>query len=210
MKQLTFSKKDSRLYMAFMYVTFTSLLVGGLMGLLQTLVRSGKYQLPFGIDYYTILTVHGVILGLVMTTFFIIGFQFSLMGKTVGLSDKQRKFSLVVILDYAYGTVMAAVTILSGQASVLYTFYAPLRAHPVFYFGLALVIIGSWVAAFVNFRQLYLWKKANKGQKSPLLAYHGDDQYDYVGDCISWRRGFRSCSIHSMVSWICSNHQCFA
>ena len=55
MKQLTFSKKESRLYMAFMYVTFTSLLVGGLMGLLQTLVRSGKYTLPFGIDYYTIL-----------------------------------------------------------------------------------------------------------------------------------------------------------
>lgn len=171
MKQLTFSKKDSRLYMAFMYVTFTSLLVGGLMGLLQTLVRSGKYQLPFGIDYYTILTVHGVILGLVMTTFFIIGFQFSLMGKTVGLSDKQRKAAWWSFWIMLTGTVMASVMVLTGQASVLYTFYAPLRAHPVFYFGLALVIIGSWVAAFINFRQLYLWKKANKGQKSPLLAY---------------------------------------
>ena len=171
MKQLTFSKKESRLYMAFMYVTFTSLLVGGLMGLLQTLVRSGKYKLPFGIDYYTILTVHGVILGLVMTTFFIIGFQFSLMGKTVGLSDKQRKAAWWSFWIMLTGTVMASVMVLTGQASVLYTFYAPLRAHPVFYFGLALVIIGSWVAAFINFRQLYLWKKANKGQKSPLLAY---------------------------------------
>ena len=46
-----------------------------------------------------------------------------------------------------------------------------LRAHPVFYIGLALVIVGSWIAAFVNFRQLYVWKKANKGQKSPLLAF---------------------------------------
>lgn len=171
MKQLTFSKKESRLYMAFMYVTFTSLLVGGLMGLLQTLVRSGKYKLPFGIDYYTILTVHGVILGLVMTTFFIIGFQFSLMGKTVGLSDKQRKAAWWSFWIMLTGTVMASVMVLTGQASVLYTFYAPLRAHPIFYFGLALVIIGSWVAAFINFRQLYLWKKANKGQKSPLLAY---------------------------------------
>ena len=171
MNHQLFSKKDSRLYMSFMYVTYISLLVGGLMGLLQTLVRSDKFTLPFGIDYYTILTVHGVILGLVLTTFFIIGFQFSLMGKTVGLSDQQRKVAWWSFWIMLIGTIMAATTILVGQASVLYTFYAPLRAHPAFYFGLALVIIGSWIAAIVNFRQLYVWKKANKGKKSPLLAY---------------------------------------
>lgn len=166
-----YSKQESRLYMAFMYVTFISLLVGGLMGLLQTLVRSGKYNLPFGIDYYTILTVHGVILGLVLTTFFIIGFQFSLMGKTVGMSDGQRKVGWWSFWIMLIGTIMAATTILVGEASVLYTFYAPLRAHPAFYIGLALVIVGSWIAAIVNFRQLYVWKKAHKGEKSPLLAY---------------------------------------
>ncbi|MBO1914157.1 cbb3-type cytochrome c oxidase subunit I, partial [Microvirga sp. 3-52] len=112
-----------------------------------TFVRSGKYTLPFGIDYYTILTVHGVILGLVMTTFFIIGFQFSLMGKTVGMTDKQRKAAWWSFWIMLTGTIMASVMVLTGQASVLYTFYAPLRAHPIFYFGLALVIIGSWVAA---------------------------------------------------------------
>ncbi|HJF31849.1 MAG TPA: b(o/a)3-type cytochrome-c oxidase subunit 1 [Sporosarcina psychrophila] len=169
--QLPLSKKDSRLYMAFMYVTYIALLVGGLMGLLQTLARSGKYTLPFNINYYTILTVHGVILGLVLTTFFIIGFQFSLMGKTVGISDKQRKVAWLSFWVMVVGTVMAATTILVGEASVLYTFYAPLRAHPAFYFGLAFVIIGSWIAAFVNFRQLYVWKKAHKGEKSPLLAF---------------------------------------
>lgn len=169
--QLPINKKDSRLYMSFMHVTYVSLLIGGLMGLLQTLVRSGKFTLPFGIDYYTILTVHGVILGLVFTTYFIIGFQYSLMAKTVGLSDKQRKAAWIGFIIMLVGTVMAAVTILVGQASVLYTFYAPLRAHPAFYFGLAFVIIGSWVAAFVNFRQLYVWKKAHKGEKSPLLAF---------------------------------------
>jgi len=170
-KLFSFSKKESRLYMSFMYVTFISLLIGGLMGLLQTFVRSGKYTLPFGIDYYTILTVHGVILGLVLTTFFIIGFQFSLLGKTVGISDKQIMVGWISFWVMLIGTVMASITILVGQASVLYTFYAPLRAHPAFYIGLALVIVGSWVAAFVNFRQLYVWKKAHKGEKSPLLAF---------------------------------------
>ncbi|MFS0688568.1 b(o/a)3-type cytochrome-c oxidase subunit 1 [Sporosarcina sp. 179-K 8C2 HS] len=171
LKNYLFSKGDARLYMSFMHVTFAALLIGGLMGLLQTLSRSGQFHLPFGINYYTILTVHGVILGLVLTTFFIVGFQFSLMGKTVGISDKQRQWAWIAFWTMLVGTIMAATTILVGQANVLYTFYAPLRAHAAFYIGLALVIVGSWIAVFVNFRQLYVWKKANPGQKSPLLAF---------------------------------------
>lgn len=154
-----------------MHVTFVSLLVGGLMGLLQTLVRSGKYTLPFNIDYYTVLTTHGVILGLVLTTFFIVGFQFSLMGKSVGITDKQLKWGWISFWVMLLGTVLSAWMILTGQASVLYTFYTPLRAHPIFYIGLVLVIVGSWIACFVNFRQLYVWKKAHKGEKSPLPAF---------------------------------------
>ncbi|QSS98418.1 b(o/a)3-type cytochrome-c oxidase subunit 1 [Pontibacillus sp. ALD_SL1] len=167
--QLT--KKDSKLSMAHMWVAFISLLIGGLMGLLQTLVRTGRFTLPFGIDYYQILTVHGVILALVLTTFFIIGFQFSLMSKTVGMSDKERVWAWIAFWVMLVGTIAAATMILLGKASVLYTFYAPLAAHPIFYFGLTLVIVGTWIACFVNFHQLYKWKKANKGEKSPLLAF---------------------------------------
>lgn len=169
--ELTLSKAERRLYMAFMYVAFISLFIGGLMGLLQTLVRSGEFTLPWGIDYYQILTVHGVILGLVLTTFFIIGFQYALMGKTVGISKKQLKWGWISFWVMTIGTAMTAITILLGKASVLYTFYAPLKAHPVFYIGLALVVVGSWIAAFVNFRQFYVWKKAHPNEKSPLLAF---------------------------------------
>ncbi|TMN23944.1 b(o/a)3-type cytochrome-c oxidase subunit 1 [Lentibacillus cibarius] len=165
------SKQEKRLSMSFMYVTFISLLIGGLMGLLQTLVRSGTFSLPWGIGYYQILTVHGVILGLVLTTYFIIGFQYTLMNKTVGMSHKQRQTAWLGFWVMVVGTIMASITILLGKASVLYTFYAPLKAHPAFYIGLALVIIGSWIACFVNFRQLQVWKKQHKGEKSPLLAF---------------------------------------
>src|SRR5690625_4377529 len=92
-EQFAISKKESKLLMSFFYVVFIALFVGGLMGLLQTLVRSGKFTLPWGIDYYQILTIHGVILGLVLTTYFIIGFQHALMIKTVGMSDKQDRKS---------------------------------------------------------------------------------------------------------------------
>ncbi|GGB33122.1 cytochrome C [Virgibacillus dakarensis] len=168
---LQLTKANKKLSLAFIAVAFISLLIGGLMGLLQTLVRSGTLTLPWGIDYYQILTVHGVILGLVLTTYFIIGFQYALMGKTVGMTVKERKIAWLGFWVMLVGTIMTATTILLGKANVLYTFYAPLKAHPVFYIGLALVIIGSWFACFVNFHQLYRWKKAHKGVKSPLLAF---------------------------------------
>jgi cytochrome c oxidase subunit I len=142
-----------------MYVTFISLLIGGLMGFLQTLVRSGTITLPWGIDYYQVLTVHGVILALVLTTFFIIGFQFSLMGKTVGISQKQRKVAWISFWIMLIGTIITATMILLGKASVLYTFYAPLKAHPLFYIGLALVIVGTWFAEWLIFVSSMYGKK---------------------------------------------------
>ncbi|MFD2045826.1 b(o/a)3-type cytochrome-c oxidase subunit 1 [Ornithinibacillus salinisoli] len=170
-ENLPITKSESKLYMSFMYVAFISLFIGGLMGLLQVFVRSGKLTLPWGIDYYQVLTVHGVILGLVLTTYFIIGFHFSLLGKTVGISDKQRKVAWLAFGIMVIGTIMTATTILLGKASVLYTFYAPLKAHPAFYIGLALVVVGSWIAGFVNWCQLYVWKKSHPKEKSPLLAF---------------------------------------
>lgn len=169
--ELSLSKKEKRLVMAYMYVAMVSLLVGGLAGLLQVLVRSGEFELPWGISYYTILTVHGVVLALVMTTFFIIGFQNALMGKTVGFSEKQLKWAWVGYWVMLIGTVMAAVTILIGKANVLYTFYTPLKAHPAFYIGITLVVVGTWITAAINFRQFYVWKKGHPDEKSPLLAF---------------------------------------
>lgn len=163
--------KDAKLSMAHMYVAFISLLIGGLMGLLQVLVRTGKMTLPFGIDYYQVLTVHGVILALVLTTFFIIGFQYALMSKTVGMSDGERKWAWISFYVMLIGTVVTAVMILLGKANVLYTFYAPLQAHPLFYIGLALVVVGSWIAVFVNLHQFFKWKKQHRGEVSPLLAF---------------------------------------
>ena len=65
--------------MAYIYVAFAALAIGGLMGLLQTLVRSGRLELPGGINYYEILTAHGVLLGLGLTTYFILGFNLQLL-----------------------------------------------------------------------------------------------------------------------------------
>lgn len=166
------NKNDSRLVMAHMYVAIGCLVLGGLAGLLQTLVRSGYLQLPKQISYYQILTVHGIVLALVLTTFFILGFQFSAVAKTSGhLTSVQRKFGWVGFWVMIIGTLMAATMVLLNKATVLYTFYAPLKAHAIFYIGMALVVVGSWISTVGQILKYVEFKKKNPGKKSPLLSY---------------------------------------
>lgn len=54
------NRLDARLSLAHFYVAFGSILFAGLLGLLQTLVRSELITLPPWINYYQILTGHGV------------------------------------------------------------------------------------------------------------------------------------------------------
>jgi cytochrome c oxidase subunit I len=168
----TVDRRDAKLAMAHIYVAFVALALGGLAGLLQVLVRSGKFTLPANISYYTILTTHGVLLGLVLTTFFIIGFQFAAMSRTAGtFSNRVRTWGWIGFWLMTIGTAMTAFYILIGEASVLFTFYAPLQAHPGFYLGLTLVVVGSWISGFAMFAHYAKWKKANPGKTSPLLTF---------------------------------------
>src|SRR5690625_4621941 len=166
------SNKDAKLVMAHMYVAFIALFVGATCGLLQTLERSGTLKLPAGISYYQILTVHGVVLGLVLTTFFILGFMIASQSKTTGGYNKtERIIGWTGYWMMVTGTISAATMILLNEATVLYTFYAPLQAHVIFYIGLALVIVGSWLIGFVIFKRHARFRKENPGVQTPLLSY---------------------------------------
>lgn len=165
-------KKDATLALAHIYVGFTALALGGLAGLLQVLVRSGKFILPAGIGYYQVLTVHGVLLGLVLTTFFILGFQHAAISRTSGAySGKSRLLGWSGFWVMLIGTIMAAVMILLNEATVLYTFYAPLQAHWIFYLGLTFVVVGSWLGGAGMIIKYVSWRKENPGQPSPLLTF---------------------------------------
>ena len=165
-------KRDGRLALAHIYVAFMALFIGGLCGLLQVLVRSGQFTLPWGITYYQILTVHGVLLGLILTTYFIFGFQIAAVSRTAGtLTDKQRLIGWIGFWTMTAGTVAASIMVLLNEASVLYTFYAPLQAHWIFYVGMALVVVGSWIGGIAQIMKYVEWRKANPGQPSPLITF---------------------------------------
>jgi cytochrome c oxidase subunit 1 len=69
------------------------------------------------------------------------------------------------------GVLLAAVPLLTGNASVLYTFYPPLMAHPAFYIGATLLVVGSWVWCLQMVMMMTTWKKAHPGETVPLAMF---------------------------------------
>ena len=91
------------------------------------------------------LTVHGVLLALVFTTFFIFAYLYAGLARTLDgqLIQSSRTLAWIGYGMMTLGTVFALVHILTNDASVLYTFYPPLHAAPWFYVGLALLVVGG-------------------------------------------------------------------
>ncbi|MFG6493907.1 b(o/a)3-type cytochrome-c oxidase subunit 1 [Fictibacillus sp. UD] len=165
-------KRDAHLSLAFLTVSFIALFIGAIAGLLQTFVRSGAIELPLSIGYYQLLTAHGVLLALIFTTFFILGFLYAGISKTMGtLYDVPRRTGWLGFVMMTFGTGLATVFILLNKATVLYTFYAPLQASPWFYIALVHVVVGSWLCAFSMWNQHYIWKSRTKNKLSPLFSY---------------------------------------
>ncbi len=165
------SKSLKRLIYLELSIPVALLTLGIYHGLMQTIYRAGVlHQAAFAkLEYYQGLTLHGVINALVLTTFFAVAFGHAIM--TFYLKTEPRKnlawLSFALMLT---GTVMAAWAILAGKASVLYTFYPPLKAHPLFYLGAALLIVGSWIPLFDWARMYVQWKKVNEEVKMPLAV----------------------------------------
>ncbi len=121
--------------------------------------------------YYLSLTAHGVLMALVFTTFFIMGLGYVLSQETLGRIRGRRTAWFAFYLALA-GTVGAAATILAGKSTVLYTFYPPLQAHPIFYIGAALLVVGSWIWGGVMIASYLSWKREHPGMPVPL-PIHG-------------------------------------
>jgi cytochrome c oxidase subunit 1 len=172
------TKQDKRFVGLHLLVATAALFVGSLFGPLQAFEWSGLdlYQFlePIGLgSYYKGLTLHGVLNALVWTTFFITGF---LTLTTIIGFRRRLVYPMLNKIGFAtmvVGLVMAAVPILAGWASVLYTFYPPLTANWAFYLGLTLVVVGSWIEGYGFFFTYRAWRKDNPDERTPFIAFAG-------------------------------------
>jgi cytochrome c oxidase subunit 1 len=169
----SFQPQDRRLILAHIGFAFIAFAIGAIAGLVQALQRTGFITLPAGIGYYQLLTAHGVSMALIFTTFFIIGFLYSGLAKTLGgkLLPSANQVGWIGYYMMVIGTLVGLYEIVMNNASVLYTFYAPMQASPFFYIALALVVVGSWLGGIAIFMNYAKWRKNNPGEPSPLSAY---------------------------------------
>ncbi|HET9029141.1 MAG TPA: cbb3-type cytochrome c oxidase subunit I [Candidatus Aquilonibacter sp.] len=170
-ENLTMVRRENRLVIAHIYTATAAICLGAIAGVLQGFSRASAITLPTWFDYYRILTLHGVLMAIVFTTFFITGLSTFVTYRNIERNDRPLALGWLGWWMMLIGTAMAAVTIIKGDASVLYTFYAPLKASPFFYIGATILILGTWVVAFDLYANVFYWRKTRKGEKIPLPVF---------------------------------------
>jgi cytochrome c oxidase subunit 1 len=155
------------------WVAFIFFLVATLLGVYQVAERSGLFPLIESPEvYFASVSTHGVLMGFVLTTFTVMGTGYywaatSLMRPIWGGNGLGWTAFWVALI----GVLMAALPLLTGNASVLYTFYPPLQANPLFYIGATLLIVGSWIWCLQMIMSTIVWKRENPGQPVPLVMF---------------------------------------
>ena len=160
------------------FVAFVAFGLGALFGLIQALHRTDILRFIPSTDYYTVLTAHGVLLVIVFTIFFLVGlFQWAIT-RSFDRPAEDIRITKAWLALMSVGSAVTGVTILLGfvdevgiSADVLFTFYAPLQAHPLFYAGLAVFLVGTWIAGADWFRSWLAWNAEHPDERIPLQAF---------------------------------------
>ena len=170
----TLSASEKRMVLTYLIIGFSHLMLGILLGMLQGLEHAGidLYQyVPMLRHYYQGLSMHGTFNAMVFTFTFIHAF----LNFAVSYGFRRPLHSVplgwVTFWVTIVGIGLVDKALLTNQASVLYTFYAPMQAHPTYYIGLALLVVGTLLAA-LNYSLTYkAWRRDNPGQRIPLLPF---------------------------------------
>ena len=161
-----------RLVLAHIWLAFAAFLIACVLGAWQMWARSPLVAPAHtAANYFRSVTLHGVSMAYVLSTFFIMGFGYYVAETALDRALPGLKVAWAAFWAGVLGVVITVLAVLSGQASVLYTFYPPMTATPWFYIGLVLVVAGSWVWCGLMIAALAAWKRANPGAPAPLAMF---------------------------------------
>jgi cytochrome c oxidase subunit I len=165
-------QNSSRLALYHYWVAFAVFLPAVALGAWQMLMRS---PLPAPLDdsnaYYTSVTLHGTAMAYVVTTFFAMGFGYAVTATSLGRPVRGVTAAWIGFVICLVGTLMAVVIVLSGRATVLYTFYPPLLGSVWYYLGALLLVGGSMIWVVLMVYNMVTWKRDNPGQPVPLPMF---------------------------------------
>ncbi len=164
--------RSRRLAGANLGVAIGAFAIAAAMGMMQAVSR-GNLAVPGRSPkmFYLSVTAHGVMMALVFTTFFIMGLGIALTTAALERPLRLPRLGWAGFWVALAGTLAAAWAIFAGKATVLYTFYPPLEAHPAFYIGLTLLVVGSWIWSAVILTTYRGWRREHPDAPAPLAAF---------------------------------------
>jgi cytochrome c oxidase subunit 1 len=165
--------KNFRVFLlAHFWLAFGAFGLACVLGLYQVIERSGLITaLQSPQVYFASVSTHGVLMGFVLTTFFVMGFGYLVAVSSLKMPLWNPGLAWIGFGLSAFGTVLAAIPLLTGKGSVLYTFYPPVQASPLLYIGATLLVVGSWFWAAIMLVMFAKWKKAHPGETVPLPMF---------------------------------------
>lgn len=164
--------KPGKLPLWHIVVSVSAFGIAAFMAVMQSMSRA-NLPLPGRTEniYYLSVTAHGVLMAFVFTTFFIMGLGYFFVETELDAALINRGLAWASFWTALAGSALTLVTILLGQASVLYTFYPPMKANPCFYIGLVMLVLGSWGWSYIMLSALRRFRKANPGRTVPLSVH---------------------------------------
>ena len=147
------------------------LAIGGVLALLIALTRWQAVHLLPATMFYELLSAHG----LVMLIFWILFFEVAglIFASTILLSSRMV-LPLLGWVAYAMmlaGSVVAMTQMLTGQATVMFTSYPPLRATPVYYGAVLVFAVGVIVGVVHFFVNLLAARRRGDVGTLPLFTF---------------------------------------
>jgi cytochrome c oxidase subunit 1 len=166
---------DHRLTGAYLIVALVALFGGVVTGLFQALEHAGVNLYPTLSpvikSYYHGLSLHGVLNVLVWTTFFICGFLQFITARALATPLASLRLGWATFWLMTGGLILAAIPLLGNAATVMFTFYPPMRAHWAFYIGLTVVVVGTWLVTLNLVLTYRAWRARNPAARTPLAAF---------------------------------------
>lgn len=177
MSQVYAAHPEKKLTLYFLVLGFVAVIVGSLFGPFQALNYGNvdaypllKRLLPFVQSYYQGLTLHGVLNAIVFTQLFAQAIMVYLPARELGLKPNMTLGWVSWWMAFL-GLLLAALPLLSNDATVLYTFYPPLKGHWAFYLGASVFVLSTWVSIYLVLDMWRRWKAQNPGKTTPLVTY---------------------------------------
>jgi cytochrome c oxidase subunit 1 len=148
------------------------LAIGGVFGLLVALTRWPAVHLLSSDMFYLVLTAHGLDVLLVWIIFFEIAVLYFASAILLNCRLATPRIAWVAFGLMLVGALLANITVLQGEASVMFTSYVPLKAPPNFYLGIILFAVGALLGCFIFLGTLVIAKEEKTYEGSiPLVTF---------------------------------------